>query len=333
MTAAFPLAPAVYVDESANSGQNLLDPAQPVFTLAGVQLPDELAAHIVDELRTQLPPNLAEPKYTSLAKSSRGRKALAHAFGQLPEGSVRTYVVNKRFMIMTKLVDLLVEPLAHADGVNLYEGKESLGLADMLHTCGPVFGDPMAYDRLLQSFVHWIRQKATTDDLFAAVASFKTTVQHDDFVEWVELLEHCRGVADETAADVAAGRLKDALDPAVPSLYTLTIAFGSSLGRHFRLVHDDSKVISHNAALLRTIHMFPDPARPGKFNQQMPALEIQFADSTTHPQLQVADWAAGATRQWAQHLAGAGGDQFSRDLEAAARPWLVGGIWPPSATT
>ncbi|MFB7560105.1 DUF3800 domain-containing protein [Streptomyces brevispora] len=333
MTAAFPLAPAIYVDESANSGQNLLDPAQPVFTLAGVHLPDELAGHIVDEVRTQLPPNLAEPKYTSLAKSSRGRKALVRAFGQLPEGSVRTFVVNKRFMIMTKLVDLLVEPLAHADGVNLYEGKELLGLAEMLHTCGTVFGNATAYDGLLQVFVHWIRQRATTDDLFAAIASFKTAVQHDDFVEWVELLEHCRGVADETAAEIASGRLKDTLDLAVPSLYALTFAFGSSLGRHFRLVHDNSKVISHNAALLRTIHMFPDPTRPGKFNRQMPVLEIQFADSTTHPQLQVADWVAGATRQWAQHLTGVGGDQFSRDLEAVARPWLVDGIWPPSATT
>ncbi|MEE1721493.1 DUF3800 domain-containing protein [Streptomyces albidoflavus] len=333
MTAAFPLAPVVYVDESANSGQNLLDPAQPVFTVAGVHLPGELAAHIVDEVRAQLPPNLAEPKYTSLAKSSRGRKALVRAFGQLPEGSVHTYVVNKRFMIMTKMVDLLVEPLAHADGVNLYEGKELLGLADMLHTCGTVFGDATAYDGLLQAFVHWIRQKATTDSLFAAVASFKTTVQHDDFVEWVELLEHCRGVADDTAAEIASGRLKDTLDPAVPSLYALAFAFGSSLGQHFRLVHDNSKVISSNAALLRTIHMFPDPARPGKFNRQMPVLEIQFADSAMHPQLQVADWAAGATRQWVQRLTGAGGDQFSRDLEAVARPWLVDGIWPPSVTT
>ncbi|MEW1693428.1 hypothetical protein ACIQOF_37500 [Streptomyces sp. NPDC091265] len=58
----------------------------------------------------------------------------------------------------------------------------------------------------------------------------------------------------------------------------------------------------------------------------MPALGMQFADSTMHPRLQAADWAAGATRHWAQQRAGAGGDQFSKDLEAVARPWLVDGI-------
>lgn len=55
---------------------------------------------------------------------------------------------------------------------------------------------------------------------------------------------------------------------------------------------------------------------------------IEFADSKNHPQLQVADWAAGATRQWAQWMAGGSGDQFSRDLEPVARPWLIDGTWP-----
>ena len=169
--------PVVYVDESANSGQNLLDPHQPVFTVAGVHLPDYLAASIVDEVRGQLPRNLREPKYTSLAGSSGGRKALMNAFARLPEGSVRTYLVHKRFMVMTKMVDVIVEPMAHRDGYNLYEGKETLALANMLHLAGPVMGDADAYDRMLQAFVNWVRQKATTDELYAAIAALKSSVQ------------------------------------------------------------------------------------------------------------------------------------------------------------
>ncbi|MFE5091903.1 hypothetical protein ACFRCI_16250 [Streptomyces sp. NPDC056638] len=87
-----------------------------------------------------------------------------------------------------------------------------------------------------------------------------------------------------------AGEHKDALDPAVPALYCLGLAFGESLGRHFRLIHDQSKVIDRNAVLLRTVHFLPNPARPGEFNQQLPVLGIEFVDSKAHPQLQVADW-------------------------------------------
>lgn len=116
------------------------------------------------------------------------------------------------------------------------------------------------------------------------------------------------------------------LDPAVPSLYCLATTFGQNLGK-FRLVHDTSKVVDRNTTRLHTVHFFPDPAREGKFmNPFMGAIE--FADSKDHPQLQVADWAAGATRQWARWMASGGGDQFSRGLEPVARPWLIDYIWP-----
>ncbi|MEU9165813.1 DUF3800 domain-containing protein [Streptomyces sp. NPDC048424] len=325
-----PEAAVVYVDESANSGQNLLDVHQPVFTVAGVHLPDDLADAIVDEVRAQLPANVKEPKYSSLAGSSGGRKALMRAFSRLPEGSVQTYLVHKRFMVITKLVDLLVEPRAYANGINLYEGKQSLRFAEALYLGGPVLGDAGAYERLLQIFVDWVRGRVATDDLFEAIAALKASVQHTGFLRFVDELERCRDIADETATRFAAGHHKDEIDPAVTALYCLGLGFGESLGRHFRLVHDQSKVIDRNAVLLRTVHFFPDPARPGKFSRQLPVLGIEFADSETHQQLQLADWAAGATRQWAQHMAVGGGDRFSQELEAVARPWLIDGIWPPA---
>ncbi|MEU8708592.1 DUF3800 domain-containing protein [Streptomyces sp. NPDC048565] len=320
--------PVVYVDESANSGQNLLDPHQPVFTVAGVHLPDDLAASIVDEVRGQLPRNLREPKYTSLAGSSRGRKALMNAFSRLPTGSVRTYLVDKRFMVMAKMVNVIVEPMAHRNGYNLYQRKGALlALANLLHMAGPVMGDADAYDRMLHAFVNWVRQKATTDELYAAVAALKTSVQNQRFAEWLEVLESCRPVADETAAEIASQRHRDELDPAIPSLYALANTFGQTLGR-FRLVHDRSKVVDRNTTRLHTVHLFPDPAGgPGEFMAPLMGA-IEFADSKDHPQLQVADWAAGATRQWAQEMAGGGGDQFSRELESVAQLWLVDGIWP-----
>ncbi|MEU0836012.1 hypothetical protein [Streptomyces sp. NPDC005969] len=55
-----------------------------MFTVAGVHLRDDLAESIVGELRAQMPANQKEPKYSALAGSSGGRKALMRAFSRLP---------------------------------------------------------------------------------------------------------------------------------------------------------------------------------------------------------------------------------------------------------
>lgn len=320
--------PEVYVDESSNSGENLLDVNQPVFTLAGVHVAQDVAEGIVSEVRSGLPASQNEPKYGSLAKSGRGRTALLRAFARLPPGSVRAFFVHKRFMVVTKMVDLLVEPFAHAAGFNLYEDRRTLGLAEVLHMGGPVFGEQDAYDRLLQAFLDWGRQRASTDELFAALRIYRTTVTHEDFLGWVELLEACRGSADEHAADLASGDVQDELDPAVPALYRLCLDFGSALGR-FRLIHDESKVISRNAELLLSTRQgLADPARPGHAIEPLPTKQIAFADSKNHPRLQLADWAAGAVRQYATQRATDSQDSFAHELAPVVEPWLIDGIWP-----
>ncbi|MER8073385.1 hypothetical protein ABTZ59_34570 [Streptomyces sp. NPDC094034] len=40
-------------------------------------------------------------------------------------------------MAVTKLVDILVEPLAHTDGLSLYENQSCLALAELLRMTGP----------------------------------------------------------------------------------------------------------------------------------------------------------------------------------------------------
>ncbi|MFE1367746.1 DUF3800 domain-containing protein [Streptomyces anulatus] len=317
--------PVVYADESMNSGQNLLDPNQPVFSVAGVHLPDDLAASIVDEIRAQIPPSQKEPKYTSLVRSSGGRKALMRAFAQLPEGSVRVSYAHKGFMVATKMVDILVEPLAHRDGLNLYENG-ALQLAGMLHLIGVTTGFEASHKKMQEAFVGWMRRQTSTDNLFASIAEHRksVSVQSEELSQWLELLEHCRSVADATSPEDR----DDSLDPAVPTLYVIAAGFREDLG-DFRLVHDDSKVIDRHSANLSSVHLLPDVARPGKFNRQA-ASHISFADSLDHPQLQIADWTAGAVRQWATWLAVGGRDRFAEELGPVVDAWSLWGVWPPN---
>jgi hypothetical protein len=164
--------PRVYVDESNSTGENLLDHSQPVFSIASVNVQDDLATALVSDVSSRLPEGHGEPKYAALAKTRRGRTALLECFNKIPSDHARFYVAHKRFMIEAKMVDLLIEPRAHKDGYNMYEDGAAVALANLMDIAGPVFGDELAYDKMLATFVKAVRgnSQATVDDLFAARA-------------------------------------------------------------------------------------------------------------------------------------------------------------------
>lgn len=324
--------PRVYVDESNSTGENLLDPTQPVFSIAAISVQDDLATALVDDVIGQLPRGQGEPKYTGLAKSGRGRAALLRCFKNLPSDRVRFYVAHKRFMVEAKMVDLLIEPRAHKDGYNMYEDGAAVALANLMDIAGPVLGDKLTYDKMLSTFVKAVRgnNQATVDDLFAAIDSYCRTATP----EWrkiIDLLMYMRDEAEELIEDIARGRLRDELDPAIPCLAALVWDVGRRIGQ-FVLIHDTSKVVAKHALTLLNTDKLLDPTRPGSFMSPLPAVKIEFADSKGVHQLQLADWVAGAGRQWATEIIWEKGDRFAADLDPIVKEWFVGGLWPDPDT-
>lgn len=322
----------VYADESSSTGENLLDASQPVFCVAGVHMSTERAQLIIDDVRSHLPETHGEAKYTSLAKTKKGRAALLAAFASFDDAVVRAYLADKRFMVVAKLVDMLVVEFFYDNGYDMYADGSALGLANLIYFTGPVLGDTVAFESVLATFVGAVRTRtrATVNDLFAAIATYKSTVPPDR-VDVVELLELTRGHADEAVKLVASGELRDSLDPAIPCLYSLCEDMGTRLGR-FSLVHDNSNVLARSAEQLLKAHELPDPLRPGSSMEPLLVSAISFSDSATVPQLQIADWVAGAARQWATGKSTGSMDTFAQGLGEIVEPWLVDAIWPNPET-
>jgi hypothetical protein len=324
--------PRVYVDESNSTGENLLDTSQPVFSLASISLQDDLAAALVDDVVSQLPKGYGEPKYTSLARSGRGRAALLRCFRKLPRDRVRFYVAHKRFMVEAKMVDLLIEPRAHKDGYNMYEDGAAVALANLMNAVGPVLGDKSAYDTMLTTFVKAVRgnSQATVDDLFTTIDNYCQTAA-PEWRKTIDLFTYMRDEAEELVDDIARGYLRDELDPAIPCLAALVWDVGQNIGQ-FVLIHDTSKVVAKHALKLLGASKLPDPTRPGALMSPLPAVAIEFADSKVVHQLQLADWVAGAGRQWATEIVWKRGDRFAKDLEPIVKEWFIGGLWPDPDT-
>ena len=324
--------PTVYADESHSTGENLLDPAQPVFCSAAVYVDDDLARRIVDDVKAKLARGHGEPKYTSLSKTARGRSALLSALDSLADEAIRAYVAHKQFMVTAKMVDVLVEERAHETGYDMYADGAATALANLLHSGGRLMGDAAAFDHLLQTFVDAARKRtrASADDLFNAISAYQDSTS-SEFAHVSDVLRHTRRQAEDFFAEVASGRLRDILDPAVPCLVELCRGMGKIVG-DFVLVHDESKTVTRHAELLQSVHELDDPTRPGHRFERLPVTRIEFSDSSTVAQLQIADWAAGAVRQWATQRATGLADPFAEKLEPVATAWLLGGIWPDLST-
>lgn len=231
-------------------------------------------------------------------------------------------------MIEAKMVDLLIEPMVHKDGHNMYADGSAAGLANLLHVAGPVMGDKLAYDRMLSVFVKALRkrQSATITELYAAIVEYYETCT-TDFRQVIDLFLISRPEAERIASRTADGTSYDDLDPAIPCLVALAQDMGQRLDS-FRLIHDRSKVVARHALTLLNMSQFPNPTRPGRNLSSLPAIVIDFADSRQHPQLQLADWVAGVGREWATHIVRGVKDPFIDQLGFIVKDWMIGALWP-----
>jgi len=112
----------LFFDESGFTGIDLLNPDQPHFCVGTSRIEDEVASEI---LRESFPRYQGtEYKFSNIWRRPRNRAGLAAFANRLSKLSDQLFVywIDKRFCVLTKLVDFLIEPPAHAAGFDFYQG-------------------------------------------------------------------------------------------------------------------------------------------------------------------------------------------------------------------
>ncbi|MCU1400761.1 MAG: hypothetical protein JWN62_3870, partial [Acidimicrobiales bacterium] len=193
--------PVISIDESGNTGQNLLDPEQPVFALGSVAMSDEACQSIIGA-------RAAEMHFSRLRRSAAGRRRVLEVLGALDPAAAKVVVVDKRFMVTAKIVDQLVEPQARAVGHDGVADGSMLALSNLWHlTLGVLYG-PQYLDRLQRSFVNCVRLRDP-----ASAEEFYLTVH-----EMMEMTEESRElellmISDEQMLSVLAEDRQEILEP------------------------------------------------------------------------------------------------------------------------
>jgi hypothetical protein len=327
----------IYCDEAGNSGANLLDPDQPCFVLASNDFSREEAESLLEHVRSA---QGAEPKFTSLKKSGAGVDKLIRflADPRLNGERVLVDVFHKKFMVTTKMVDLIAETVIHKIGGDLYEQGANIAMSNMLHHCMPVFCGQENTDRFLTTFVELVRRGGEREiDAFYEAGRIMVNATHSrdfkrDLFPFTErqLLpiwfgEHINSLA---------------LDPAIPALFGHIATWGNRKSDRFHVVHDDSKPILASQATFDSMlaltgeesHLIGYDRRKMRF--PLRAATLSQADSTNHPQLQVADLCAGVLNHFNRCWMAEEYDELAEATRELNRlEWVFDGVVPSTDVT
>jgi hypothetical protein len=148
----------VYLDESGYTGEDLIQPDQPIFVICTHSIDEATcdvlkARHFPDVKATEL-------KHSRLAGRARQAKMLIGALEDLTTNFVEHVLVgisDKRYSLMSKLVDLVIETSMHRAGFDLYKNGGNIAMANVMYAC---MGLDQAYlTRVLRAFQKWMRER------------------------------------------------------------------------------------------------------------------------------------------------------------------------------
>jgi hypothetical protein len=141
----------LYFDESGFTGNNLLDPAQPIFAIASADIDENSADEV---LKASFPRYQgAEFKFKSIWGSNHRAGLLAFARHlRRFEDLAFVYMVDKRFAVLTKIVDLLIEPHVTDAGYDFYDDGFCWKYANYIHFGFTQFAPAELLDALLRHY-------------------------------------------------------------------------------------------------------------------------------------------------------------------------------------
>jgi len=141
----------LYFDESNFTGSNFLDVNQPIFVVSSSDIGDDEAESI---LKTAFPTHRASEFKFGNVWSDRKRKSLTKLAEQLGtlEARLYSYVIDKKFGVLIKALDFLVEPIVSAAGFDWYKGGYCWKYTNWAYFGLTKFGPPKLYDAIVRTY-------------------------------------------------------------------------------------------------------------------------------------------------------------------------------------
>jgi hypothetical protein len=287
---------SLFLDESGNTGLDLLNADQPVFALASTCVDRTTATNLLSRVSRG---GTREVKYAKLRGTRSGQDALVELLSspELTQETAKFTLADKKFYLVAHLVDKLIEPMLHRAGIDLYKRDAHVGLANVWYYAGHTIFPGKWWEQVLRTFLAALRR--------LDAQSFR---DFDDVL--VAAARHVPFDSRDYAAGLLAvrGRLPELLgvyvglvvfDPAADLFVDLIQKWMNEHPGHFKVTHDRSKPLKRSESFLRML-MKPIPTRTigyagRKGELPLRVRELTFEESHAHPEIQLADLIAGAS--------------------------------------
>jgi hypothetical protein len=310
----------IAADESGFSGSNLLDPATPVITHASVDLSVGEAAELIGTLRSWFRFSPNEFKSGRFLRGLKAGGALERFLAQLG-GRAHVHLVDKRYFLVTRIVDLLLAEPSYAAGTRLTRDRRpaALGLYRAGRAAGP------AWDDLLAAFVDMVQTKRRTrpdrrafEQFFRARDVLSRRGLGAPAEDVLDRLDQGRVWTLLTRLSDDDPAIPPPLEPMLPALAE-TVLFWSGGRRRVLVIHDEQSALTAGRlrrlqrtladdAAWRARHPRPGPPPTGRPPTgrpptgpppagDSPLAGLVTVDSRDDPRVQVADLLAGVARR------------------------------------
>jgi hypothetical protein len=305
----------IFIDECGYTGQNLLDEVQPIFTLASLNLSEldcqDLKADFFGRVKS------TELKYSALSRRPAQQEMILDFVKKLAEKPdlVKFAFAHKQFVLVTKMVEMLVEPVCHEDGMDLYDKGGNLALSNLLFYTLPVLGEENFFDNLLNTFQDMMRSR--TEEAYNAFFGLIFVEKYSGTLD--QLLNFFRRSHIEFGYELL--KTKDHLDIAVSLTLVLMSLWRQDVDDNLILIHDRSSAMAKERKIWDAI---VDPNLPpievgyDRRKAQLPIGVVKTCseDSKSWAGLQLVDILAGSFTRCARWLAegGRNEDSFGKNL-------------------
>ncbi len=228
----------IFLDESGYTGRQLLDARQPHFVLASSRIGDEAAEKI---LRYAFPRyQAAEFKFENIWGRPRSQRRLpefAEAVGDVAE-KVYIWHLDKRFCLLIKMIEFLMEPTIYDAGYDFYAGGYGSQLANYVHFGLTQIAADGVYDQTLQAYYRFARHPTPDNRLrLSADLAALSLVAPSELTFFYDASRRGLHVFDRHHR---AETFEDTLELYVTSVLNVVGYWAQRGVRDMRILHDES---------------------------------------------------------------------------------------------
>jgi hypothetical protein len=284
----------IFIDESGYTGEDLFNAEQPFFTLASLNLSEEKCKFLTDKYFGEI--NARELKHSNILKYPKQQEMVTNFLKELANTPdiVKFSVSDKRYVLITKMVDNLIEPLLYESGYDLYNQGGNIGLSNVLYYMYKTHLSKIEFEDILRNFQIMMRERTTVSyENFFKIFNNTFSNELDELNDFFKLWYLKKSPEDIFSFP------KNNLNIAFTCAFKMVADWSKISKKQHSLIHDNSSNMSKEKKLWDYLVGTDIPSSVVGYDTRIMKLPIQlketsFVDSKDWSGLQLADILAGS---------------------------------------